>query len=200
MQTIEAGKSADFSQDIPVKNPKLWDTDNPVLYSAVSKVSIGGKVVDDTVTPFGIRWFEFKADTGFWLNGKNMKIKGVCLHHDCGALGAAVPLRAWERRLERLKQVGVNAIRTAHNPVAPEFLDLCDRMGFLVMHEILDTWTATKNHADFGYQHFFREWWQADTRDTVLRDRNHPCIIIYSAGNEIRDNLNSEWGFETLKA
>ena len=123
----------------------------------------------------------------------------MCLHHDAGALGAAVPLRAWERRLELLKQVGVNGIRTAHNPVAPEFLDLCDRMGFVVLDETFDTWTEAKNHAEKGYNLYFKDWWQADTREMVRRDRNHPSVVLYSVGNEIHDNLNSPTGFQQYK-
>lgn len=198
-QLIPPGKSVDFQQDISLNNPQLWNLDKPNLYRAFSKLRAAGATLDDDITPFGIRQFKFEAATGFWLNGKNMKLKGVCLHHDAGGLGAAVPSRAWERRFELLKEVGCNAIRTAHNPVAPEFLDLCDRMGLLVMDEVLDTWTVGKKHADYGYHRIFMDWWRADTRDTVLRDRNHPAVIIYSAGNEIRDNLNSERGFEMFK-
>ncbi|MBN1845030.1 MAG: DUF4982 domain-containing protein [Sedimentisphaerales bacterium] len=199
-QDIAAGTTQQFQQDIAVAQPQLWDLEQPNLYRAVSKILADASVIDDEITPFGIRHFTFEADTGFWLNGKNLKIKGVCLHHDAGGLGAAVPARAWQRRLEGLRQIGCNAVRTAHNPAAPEFLDLCDRMGFLVMDEVLDAWTVGKNHADYGYQRIFGQWWRADTRDTVLRDRNHPCIILYSAGNEIRDNLDSEHGFETFTA
>ena len=154
------------------------------------KVIVAGSVVDEDAVPFGIREFRFDAATGFWLNGRNFKIKGVCLHHDGGAFGAAVPLRVWERRLEILKRLGVNAIRTAHNPPAPEFLDLTDRMGFLVMDEMFDSWTVAKNPYD--YHRYFNEWSRIDTRDIVRRDRNHPSIIVYSAGNEIRDTPKAE--------
>jgi beta-galactosidase len=196
-QTIPAGKSVDFQQDITVKNPQLWDLDHPNLYSVLSKVRAAGATLDDDITHFGIREFRFDAATGFWLNGKNMKIKGVCLHHDGGGLGAAVPLRAWERRFELLKQVGVNAIRTAHNPPAPDFLDLCDRMGLLVMDELFDCWTVAKNPCD--YHLYFNEWSRIDARDTVRRDRNHPSIILYSAGNEIHDTPNAELAKGILK-
>ncbi|MGC9969232.1 MAG: glycoside hydrolase family 2 TIM barrel-domain containing protein [Bryobacteraceae bacterium] len=189
-RSIQAGKSADFEQDILVKAPQLWDLARPVLYRALVKVRAGRTTLDEEAIPFGIREFRFDAATGFWLNGGNMKIKGVCLHHDASGLGAAVPLRAWERRLERLKQLGVNAIRTAHNPVAPEFLDLCDHLGFLVMDEMFDAWTVRKNPYD--YHLYFSEWSQRDTRDTVRRDRNHPSIVVYSAGNEIRDTPKAE--------
>jgi beta-galactosidase len=197
LQTIPAGKSADFQQDISVTNPQLWDINRPVLYRAVVKVREGGATLDEDVTSFGIREFRFEAATGFWLNGKNFKIKGVCLHHDGGAFGAAVPLRIWERRLEALKQIGVNGIRTAHNPVAPEFLDLCDRMGFLVMDEFFDCWTVKKNPYD--YHLFFKEWSKIDARDTIRRDRNHPSVILYSVGNEIRDTPKAELAKGILK-
>ncbi len=196
-QTVPAGKSVVFDQDIVVKNPQRWDIAHPVLYNAVTKVVAGKTALDDEVTPFGIREFHFDAASGFWLNGKNIKLKGVCLHHDASAFGAAVPLRAWERRLEILKQLGVNAIRTAHNPPAPEFLDLCDRMGMLVMDEMFDCWTVAKNPYD--YHLFFNEWSKIDTLDTVRRDRNHPSIILYSAGNEIHDTPNGELAKSILK-
>ncbi|HKC63228.1 MAG TPA: glycoside hydrolase family 2 TIM barrel-domain containing protein [Pyrinomonadaceae bacterium] len=189
-QEIAAGKSADFQEDIAVKSPKIWDIDHPYIYKAVTRVRAGNSTLDEEMTTFGIREFHFDAATGFWLNGRNFKIKGVCLHHDASAFGAAVPLRAWERRLEALKQLGVNAIRTAHNPPSPEFLDLCDRMGFLVMDEMFDCWTVAKNPYD--YHLYFRDWSLIDLRDTVRRDRNHPSIIIYSAGNEIHDTPKAE--------
>jgi beta-galactosidase len=192
MQTIAPGKSAVFQQDIAIPSPQLWDLDHPNLYRAVVKIA-----GDTESVPFGIREFRFDPETGLWLNGRNFKIKGVCLHHEGGALGAAVPLRIWERRLETLRVVGVNAIRTAHNPPAPEFLDLCDRMGFLVMDEMFDAWTVAKNPYD--YHLYFRDWSQTDTRDTVMRDRNHPSIILYSAGNEIHDTPKAELAKEILR-
>jgi len=198
-QSIPAGKSFTINQSMELVNPQLWDIDQPNLYRAITKIKSGKNTLDEQTTVFGIRDRKFEAATGYWLNGKNIKIKGVCLHHDGGALGAAVPLRAWERRLELLKEVGVNAIRTAHNPVAPEFLDLCDRMGFLVMDETFDTWTVAKPGGEKGYNLYFNNWWEKDTRDMVLRDRNHPSIIIYSVGNEIRDNLNDSTGFKKYK-
>jgi beta-galactosidase len=195
-QSIAAGGSADFQQDLFVRSPQIWNLDHPYLYKAVTRVRDKGTTLDDETTPFGIREFHFDAATGFWLNGHNFKIKGVCLHHDASAFGAAVPLRAWERRLETLKALGVNAIRTAHNPPSPEFLDLCDRMGFLVMDELFDAWTVAKNPYD--YHLYFREWSQRDLRDTVRRDRNHPSVIIYSAGNEIHDTPKAELAREIL--
>ncbi len=189
-QMIAPGNSAPFEQDLVVKNPQRWDLDHPVLYRALILVNSGGLSFDDDSVPFGVRKFHFDADTGFWLNGKNFKIKGVCLHHDGGAFGAAVPLGVWEERLKTLKALGVNAIRTAHNPPAPEFLDLCDRMGFLVMDEMFDCWTVAKNPYD--YHLYFKEWSKTDERDTILRDRNHPSIILYSVGNEIHDTPKAE--------
>jgi len=196
IQDIAAGKSFTFEQDITVLKPMLWNTEKPFLYKAQTYVNIDYKTIDKQSTPFGIRDIKFTADQGFLLNGKKVMIKGVCLHHDVGALGAAVPLRAWERRLEILKSIGVNGIRTSHNPVAPEFLDLCDKMGFLVMDENLDTWEANKQHGEGGYSRFFKEWGLIDTRDQVMRDRNHPSVVIYSVGNEIHDNLNDSTGFK----
>ncbi|HEY2588201.1 MAG TPA: glycoside hydrolase family 2 TIM barrel-domain containing protein [Tepidisphaeraceae bacterium] len=189
-QAVAPGRLADFRQVLSVDHPQIWDLAHPNLYRAVTRVVADDRVLDGETTPFGIRQFEFKPDTGFWLNGKNFKIKGVFLHGDASALGVAVPLGAWERRLNILKQLGVNAIRTAHNPPDPEFLDLCDRMGFLVMDELFDCWTVGKNKYDYHF--YFDEWSKTDTRDTIRRDRNHPSIILYSAGNEIHDTPKAE--------
>lgn len=196
---VAAGQSVIDDYENTVNSPQLWSPDKPTLYKAVTQVSVSGKVIDEITTSFGIREAKFDAAQGFLLNGKKMIIKGVCLHHDGGAVGAAVPLRVWERRLELLKQIGVNGIRTSHNPVAPEFLDLCDKMGFVVMDENLDTWEAKKQHAENGYGQFFKEWWDKDTRDMVMRDRNHPSIVIYSVGNEIHDGLNDSVGFNKYR-
>ncbi|GAB3905081.1 glycoside hydrolase family 2 TIM barrel-domain containing protein [Mucilaginibacter boryungensis] len=196
---IAPGKSATVEGDYEVRNPTLWSPQHPALYKAIVKVSSGAKTFDSETVPFGIRTAEFTADKGFVLNGKKLMIKGVCLHHDGGALGAAVPLRVWERRLQLLKDIGVNGIRTSHNPVAPEFLDLCDRMGFVVMDENFDTWEANKVRGAGGYDKFFKEWGLTDTKDMVLRDRNHPSIVIYSIGNEIHDNLGDSSGFKKYR-
>ncbi len=195
-QNINAGAMSSFTQDLAIRNPQLWDLDHPNLYRVVARLREGKTTVDDETVRFGIREFHFDADTGFWLNGRNFKVKGVCLHHEASASGAAVPLRAWERRLEMLKQLGVNAIRTAHNPPAPEFLDLCDRMGFIVMDELFDCWTVAKNPYD--YHLYFKEWSNIDVRDIVRRDRNHASVIIYSAGNEIHDTPKSEMAKQIL--
>ncbi len=182
-KVVPAGKSADVAQMATVSNPRLWSTTSPALYSVVTTVSVDNAVVDRYTTPFGIRSFAFDANTGFSLNGKNLKINGVCLHHDLGSLGAAVNTRAIEKRLQLLKQMGVNAIRTSHNPPAPELLDLADRLGFLVMDEAFDMWYGSKTAND--YSRFFRQWGTTDITDMVARDLNHPSIIIWSIGNEI---------------
>lgn len=183
--TLAPGQQNNVAQQIKVPRPALWSLESPQLHTLVTRITAGDTVLDEVTTPFGIRTAEFKSDTGFWLNGKNFKLKGVCLHHDGGAVGAAVPLAVWERRLKILQDLGVNAIRTAHNPTAPEFLDLCDRMGFLVMDEFFDCWTKGKNKHD--YHLYFKEWSHTDLRDGILRDRNHPSVILYSVGNEIHD-------------
>ncbi len=196
---IEAGKKEIVIQTANIKSPALWNLEAPQLYKTVTSVTVDKHSADEVTTTFGIRDAHFEAATGFWLNGANLKIKGVCLHHDGGAFGAAVPLRVWEKRLQSLKDIGVNGIRTSHNAYAPEFLDLCDRMGFLVMDETFDTWNASKPNAEKGYNLYFNDWWEKDTRDQVLRDRNHPSIVIYSIGNEIHDNLNDTSGFRKYK-
>ena len=192
-----AAKSARVELDIPVAKPQLWNLESPAMYRAAVRVLAGKTVLDDETVPFGIREFHFDPATGFWLNGKNFKIKGVCLHADASALGIAIPVGEWERRLNMLKTLGVNAIRTAHNPPAPDFLDLCDRMGFVVMDEMFDCWTVGKT--PFDYHLYFTEWSHRDTRDTVMRDRNHPSIFLYSAGNEIHDTPKQELAKEILK-
>jgi beta-galactosidase len=196
---IQAGKKESVLQTAHIEDPSLWDVDSPQLYNAVTTLSVKSKSLDEVTTNFGIRDAHFEAATGFWLNGKNIKIKGVCLHHDGGAFGSAVPLRVWEKRLQSLKVIGVNGIRTSHNEPAPEFLDLCDRLGFLVMDETFDTWNAAKPNAEKGYNLYFTDWWERDTRDIVMRDRNHPSIVIYSVGNEIHDNLNDSTGFRKYR-
>jgi beta-galactosidase len=187
---IPAGGSADLETEVAVRGPVRWDVDNPALYGAAVQLVSRGRVLDGTAVTFGIREARFDAATGFWLNGRNLKIKGVCVHGDGSAFGAAVPLGVWERRLSALGRLGVNAIRTAHNPPDPGFLDLCDRMGFLVMDEMFDCWTVAKN--PFDYHLYFDAWSGVDTRDTVRRDRNHPCIVLWSAGNEIHDTPQAE--------
>lgn len=188
--TLNGGASATLDQSVVVPRPQLWSLDQPTLYQAVTKIRADENTVDDQTTAFGIRDAHFEAATGFWLNGKNFKIKGVCLHADGGAFGAATPVSIWEARLKTLKSLGVNAIRTAHNPPAPEFLDLCDRLGLLVMDEFFDCWTVGKTKYD--YHLYFNDWSEIDERDAILRDRNHPSIILYSVGNEIHDTPQAE--------
>ena len=187
---IIAGASEKFSPQIVIAHPQLWNLDDAKLYSIVSEIRDGIKVLDAVTNSFGIRSAEFTPTNGFVLNGEKVVIKGVCLHHDGGAFGAAVPLAIWEQRLTELRKLGVNAIRTSHNPPAPEFLDLCDRLGFLVMDEFFDCWTVGKN--PFDYHLVFNEWSQRDEHDAILRDRNHPSVILYSVGNEIHDTPQAD--------
>jgi beta-galactosidase len=198
-QKVEAGKRAEVVLGGELARPQRWSVDSPALYQAVTTISDGGTILDQQATTFGVREARFDAATGFWLNGVNLKIKGVCLHHDGGPVGAAVPLDVWRQRFTLLREVGVNAIRTSHNAVAPEFLDLADEMGFLVMDETFDTWEKPKTSAEKGYNLFWKDWWEADTRAQVIRDRNHPSIILWSVGNEIHDDLNSPEGFKKYK-
>jgi len=189
--TVPAGGSTQVTWDVKLTSaPQLWDVDHPNLYAAHIRVQTGGRTVDDETVPFGIRHAEFSPRLGFLLNGQKVMLKGVCLHQDVGGFGVAVPISVWADRLKTLRSLGVNAIRTAHTPPAPEFLDLCDRMGFLVMDEFFDCWTVGKNPYD--YHLYFKEWSQRDAADTVRRDRNHPCVILYSVGNEIHDTKNAD--------
>ena len=197
-KTVTAGKTADATQTVTVTNPKLWSVSSPTLYSVVTTVSVGGAVVDTYTTPFGIRTFAFDASSGFSLNGTKMKINGVCMHHDLGSLGSAVNYRAIEKRLQRLKEMGANAIRTSHNPPAPELLDIADRLGFLVMDEAFDCWYNGKNTYDYG--RFFRQWANTDITDMVARDLNHPGIIIWNIGNEVGETSDSATVTELMDA
>ena len=177
-----------LNQEFRIPAPELWSPSTPVLYCARTSVTAQDGTTDVYETPFGIREIEFKAD-GFYLNGEKTFLKGVCLHHDAGALGAVWNEDAWVRRLQMLRQMGCNAIRTSHNPPAPEFLDLCDRMGFLVMDELTDTWTyAKKPH---GYAELFEQWAQKDLTALIHRDRNHPSVILWSIGNECGEQGDS---------
>ena len=191
VQNIKPDSIDTFIQVITLPKPKLWSLENPILYHVDSKVQANGRIIDESETPFGIRSFEFTTDKGFFLNGKHVNINGVCLHHDLGCLGTAVNKRAIERQLEIMKNMGCNAIRTSHNPPAPELLDLCDQMGFLVMDEAFDEWIRSKTM--YGYGRFFDEWSERDLTDMIHRDRNHPSIILWSIGNEIpeQDNANA---------
>ena len=183
--------SADFSLD----SPALWDIDSPNLYTLRTTVRRGGTVVDRCETPFGIRDIRFDPDKGFFLNGRSVKMKGGDVHQDAGSLGAAIPDRALERRVERMKETGFNAIRCSHNPPAREFLDACDRLGMLVIDEAFDKWKSGY------YTQWYDDWWAKDLAAMVLRDRNHPCVVLWSVGNETREqgDLSGE-GTARLKA
>lgn len=194
--TIDSKSEELNKNELLVKNPHLWDTESPYLYTAVTSIIKNGKIVDQNKTVFGIRTIRFDTKEGFFLNGKNCKIKGVCLHHDAGLVGAAVPKGVWKRRLEKLKEGGCNAIRISHNPGSQEFLDLCDEMGFLVQDEFFDEWDNPKDKrknmneqsVDYitrGYTEHFQEWAEKDLKNTMLAHRNHPSIIQWSIGNEI---------------
>ena len=180
---------ATVSQTLKVSAPVLWSDERPYLYRVVSQLDQGGRIVDRYETPLGIRTFKFDVEKGFFLNGKPLKIRGVCNHHDLGSLGAAVNTRAIERQLEMLKAMGVNGIRTSHNPPAPELLDLTDRMGFIVMDEAFDIWKIQKTKYDYHLD--WDEWHKRDLEDMVLRDRNHPSIFIWSIGNEVMEQWNN---------
>jgi beta-galactosidase len=183
-------------QELSVLKPRLWSANNPALYKVVSKIISGNIILDTYTTTTGIRNFYFDTDKGFILNGKIVKIKGVCLHHDLGCLGAAMNVYALSRQLKILKDMGCNAIRTSHNPPSPELLNLADSMGFIVMDEAFDCWEKAKEKYD--YHLFFKEWHKRDLEDQVLRDRNHPSVMIWSIGNEIPEQSDSS-GFRIAK-
>lgn len=182
-------RNIDIVQNLTFTEPQLWSTDSPYLYIAETEVISGGKTVDKVITPFGIRTLNFDAKTGFLLNGKPLELKGGCLHHDNGFLGSATIDRAEERRVELMKAYGFNAIRTSHNPPSKQFLDACDRLGVLVIDEAFDMWERPKNDKD--YHRFFKEWWQRDIQSMVMRDRNHPSVIMWSIGNEINERADT---------
>ncbi len=174
---------------LKVKNPHLWSVEDPYIYKVRTQVMIDGKVVDEVWTTTGFRDFKFDAETGFWLNGKNFKLNGVCEHHDFGCLGAAVNEDAMHRKLSKLKAMGVNSIRSSHNPPAPELLNMCDTMGIIVMDESFDMWRRKKTAGD--YARFFDEWHERDLTDLILRDRNHPSVLMWSIGNEVLEQWSS---------
>ena len=178
------------NQNFGVNNPVLWSVNKPFLYKVQTKILVNNVVVDQYETPLGIRYFNFDADKGFSLNGVDMKLNGVCLHHDLGALGTAFNVHALERQFKILKEFGVNAIRTSHNPPAPEYLDLADRMGFIIMDEAFDVWQVHKR-PQFDSHLFFNEWHKRDLTDQILRDRNHPSVMIWSIGNEIPEQKDT---------
>jgi beta-galactosidase len=199
-QMMPAGGAGEFVQQFSVATPRLWSHVAPELYTVRTTVRQGDRVIDQTETPFGIREVVWDPERGFILNGVQVKLNGVCLHCDGGCVGAAVPEPVWERRLRLLREMGCNAIRTSHNPPAAEFLDMCDRMGFLVMAEAFDEWKVAKYPYGpvHSYVEYFDEWYERDLENFVRRDRNHPSIVFWSAGNEIPDQAVPE-GPETLR-
>jgi beta-galactosidase len=186
---IPGDSVAELMQDLTISRPVLWSVERPYLYRAVSRVRCGNRLCDTYTTPFGVRSFVFRADSGFFLNGRHVKIRGVCLHHDLGALGAAVNTRAIERQLEIMRAMGANALRTSHNPPAPELLELTDRMGFIVMDEAFDMWKKEKTPYDYHLD--WDAWHVRDLSDMVLRDRNHASVFIWSIGNEVMEQWNN---------
>ncbi len=181
---LAAGESATVEHELELSSPKMWSCDSPHLYELETTVQMDGKPLDSRTTSFGVRTVEWRAD-GFYLNGERVQIKGVCEHHDLGPLGAAFHERAYERKIETLKTMGCNAIRMTHNPPAPQALDLCDKHGILVVDELFDIWRYQKYDKVNGYHLFWNSWWKKDVRQFMLRDRNHPCIIAWSGGNEV---------------
>ncbi len=192
---LQAGSTTRFTSDLTIKNPHLWNVDDPYMYKLKTVLSVKGKTVDESVCKTGIRTLQFDPDKGFALNGKWMKMKGVCIHHDAGVLGSAVQRQVWERRLKTLKSLGCNAIRMSHNLQAPDLYDLCDELGFLVIDEGFDEfefpkkkWLSGWNVGEPGFQgtfDFFEEWSDKDLASMVLRDRNHPSVVMWSIGNEV---------------
>ena len=187
--SISANDKTQAVQDITIKSPSLWSPDSPYLYRAEVTVSANGKAEDMTTNSFGIRSITFSAEDGFTINGRELELKGGCVHHDNGILGAAAIDRAEERRIELLKANGFNAVRSSHCPPSPAFLDACDRLGMLVIDEAFDMWEKPKNPDD--YHKFFDDWGERDLSSMVLRDRNHPSIILWSIGNEIQERADS---------
>lgn len=186
---------SDFSLTLKLKSPKLWSIDSPYLYTLKTSVYKGAELLDESTIKAGLRKIEFNPNTGFSLNGVNTKVKGVCVHHDAGVLGAAATKAVWRTRLEALKSLGVNAIRTSHNPQAPYLYELCDELGFVVMDEAFDEWEYPKNKwikgwnrgtpGHQGTSQYFREWSSRDIKDQIMRDRKHPSVIMWSIGNEV---------------
>jgi len=194
--TLAPNSEKELTQILTVSNPSLWTPQTPALYKAGVQILNGGRTVDETKISFGIRSLKFTTEKGFQLNGKTIKINGGCVHHDNGCLGAAAFDRAEERRVEILKSAGFNAIRTSHNPPSEAFLAACDKLGMMVIDEVFDGWRTAKNKYDYAL--YFNDWWQRDLEAMVLRDRNHPSIMMWSIGNEIIERKKPE-AVETAK-
>uniref|UniRef100_UPI00404B2D6B glycoside hydrolase family 2 TIM barrel-domain containing protein n=2 Tax=Flavobacteriaceae TaxID=49546 RepID=UPI00404B2D6B len=186
---FKKSESIKINQNFTISNPKKWDFETPHLYKVVSKILENDSEIDEYVSSFGIRTINFTRE-GFFLNGRKEKIKGVCLHHDLGPLGTAVNYRATERQLQIMKEMGINAIRTSHNPPSPEQLELCDKMGILVQVEAFDVWKKPKTEND--YNKYWDAWHETDLRDMIKRDRNHPSVIMWSIGNEIGEQKSKD--------
>ncbi|OPJ61948.1 glycoside hydrolase family 2 TIM barrel-domain containing protein [Clostridium oryzae] len=198
---MQLKSNTELKQVLKVQDPKLWSLDEPYMYKLVTEVKYEDTIVDSCTTNLGIREIEFDSDKGFLLNNKKIKLNGVCIHHDGGCVGAAVPERVLERRLELLKDMGCNAIRMSHNPPSPELLDMCDKMGFLVMDEAFDEWNISKNkneRNEYGYHEYFKEHSERHLLNMLRRDRNHPSIVLWSVGNEIPEQ-KEKGGEEILK-
>ncbi|MGD0756839.1 MAG: glycoside hydrolase family 2 TIM barrel-domain containing protein, partial [Bacteroidales bacterium] len=189
-KTIDPGKTIEIVQEMKLNKPTLWSTDSPILYKTISEIHESESVTDQVETEFGIRTISFDAINGFMLNGKTLKLRGGCVHHDNGILGSKAYDRAEERRVELLKSSGFNAIRSSHNPPSPAFLNACDRLGIIVIDEAFDMWKEEKNPYD--YHLYFIDWWKKDIESMILRDRNHPSVIFWSIGNEIPNRQKPE--------
>jgi beta-galactosidase len=184
-EKFEVENDFELKQKIEVQNPKLWSPSTPFMYQLQAQIYVDGKVADSYLTSFGIRSIELKGSKGFFLNGKSIKFKGLSNHHDAGPVGSAVPDDVLYKRLKLIKDMGCNALRTTHNPFSPEFYTMCDTLGIMVMDEAFDGWWQKKAEHDYG--NYFQEWWKRDLSDFVKRDRNHPSVVIWSIGNEVRD-------------
>lgn len=195
--SLEGKKETKLEQELLVEYPELWSIDSPTLYEAVTQVKMGDLLLDEIKTTFGIRTISFNAKDGFQLNGVTTKLKGGCLHHDNGPIGACAFDIAEERKIRLMKEVGYNAIRTAHNPPSTALLEACDRLGMLVMDEAFDMWRLKKNTYD--YHLYFEDWWKRDLEAMILRDRNHPSVIMWSIGNEIGERDGSSNGAKIAK-
>jgi beta-galactosidase len=205
LQSMHPGQRT--RQWLTVVKPSLWSDQTPTLYRLRNALTLNGETLDQVTTPFGVRQLVFDPDRGLLVNGRPTKLKGVCVHQDAGSFGNAVPPAVWAWRLERLKEMGCNAVRTSHHPFAPEFYDLCDRLGLYVFDEAFDEWTRdwtynytenTRGKSQYGYHLYFQQWHEADLRAMLRRDRNHPSVVLYSIGNEIPDQFNDD-GWRTAK-